>query len=55
MKKSNNNENMDFENGNTPQDKIMNRVNQTFDDMVQEVRSMINENNEAVNKEQSER
>ena len=53
LKKSNNNESINLENGNTPQEKIMNKVNQTFDEMVQEVRDMINENNESVNKEQS--
>ncbi|WP_176713701.1 hypothetical protein [Pseudobacillus wudalianchiensis] len=55
MKKGNNNESSNVGNGNTSQDEIMNRVNQTFDEMVQEVRSMINDNNEAVNREQSER
>jgi actin-like ATPase involved in cell morphogenesis len=30
----------------TNQEKVMNRVNQTFEQMVQDVRNMINENNQ---------
>lgn len=34
---------------NTEQEQIMNRVNQTFEQMVQDVRNMIDENNQEKN------
>lgn len=36
-----------------PQDEMMNKVNQTFDEMVQDVRNLINENDKESNMKQS--
>ncbi|MFD1706726.1 hypothetical protein ACFSCZ_08150 [Siminovitchia sediminis] len=40
---------MNFENSATPQDEIMNKVNQTYDEMVQDVKNLINENDKENN------
>jgi hypothetical protein len=42
-------ENMENQNNNTGQDQIMNRVNQTFEQIVQDVKSMIDKNNKEKN------
>jgi|GraSoiStandDraft_13_1057314.scaffolds.fasta_scaffold801826_1 hypothetical protein len=47
MKVKDNNESINYQNVNSPQDEIMNRVNQTYNKMKQEVKSMIDENNKA--------
>src|SRR5690606_41414581 len=39
-----------FQNNDTPQDAIMNKVNQTFDEMVQDVKNLIDENDRESNK-----
>ncbi|HZG71413.1 MAG TPA: hypothetical protein VEY51_07715 [Chondromyces sp.] len=45
----NHNERINVENADTPQDAIMNRVNQTFDQMVEDVKNLINKNTEESN------
>lgn len=47
IKVKDNNESIDYQNVNSPQDETMNRVNQTFDKIKQEVKNMIDENNKA--------
>ncbi|WP_191991731.1 hypothetical protein [Bacillus aerolatus] len=47
--KKDNNESINFQNNDTPQDAIMNKVNQTFDEMVQDVKNIINENDQGSN------
>jgi hypothetical protein len=42
-----NNKSIDYQNAHTNQDEIMNRVNQTYDKLKQEVKNMIDENNQA--------
>ncbi|WHY81414.1 hypothetical protein [Siminovitchia fortis] len=39
-----------FQNNDTPQDAIMNKVNQTFDEMVHDVKNLIDENDRESNK-----
>jgi hypothetical protein len=48
-------ENMTKQNNtsNTEQEQIMNRVNQTFEQMVQDVKNMIDENNQDKNNQMS--
>lgn len=45
----NNNESTNFQSDDAPQDTIMIRVNQTFDQMEQEVKDLINKNTQEVN------
>ena len=46
-----NHESINFDNVHTDQGETMNRVNQTFDKLKQEVKDMINENNKAIDNE----
>lgn len=38
------NEGIEYQNNGTPQDVVMNRVNQTFDKMTEDVKNMVDEN-----------
>ncbi|GIN21295.1 hypothetical protein [Siminovitchia fordii] len=44
-----NKESINYQNNDTPQDSIMNKVNQTHDEMVQDVKNLINENDKESN------
>jgi hypothetical protein len=45
------NEGIEYQNSGTPQDAVMNRVNQTFDKMTEDVKNMVDENERKNNKE----
>jgi hypothetical protein len=47
MKVKDNDESINYQNVNSPQDETMNRVNQTYDKIKQEVKNLIDENNKA--------
>ncbi len=42
-------ESINYQNNDTSQDSIMNKVNQTLDEMVQDVKNLVNENDKESN------